>query len=374
MGVKRGYSSIDEFYVSEFLSLKDLKGEAIVIDTQGLLHRMIRENINNPYEFYLQMINFIEKMAKNQIIPIFVFDGITNLDKTSKSIIMRRKAKAELNQLLVDSENTDSEKIDSENTDSEKPDKITILKKKASNIPMWIINECKHLFNSLDCIYIHINNYEGDQIMAQIIKHNLIKYVYSEDFDMLLFDIPYVLKSLDYINDIFKLYIKKNLLVALDVSSLEIIDIAFLTGTDFNCRLYKSSFKSNLEIIKKYRTIENFKDNLETINLEREEGSKILLPTYNFDFKLVKDYFTLENIDDATITVINSKLDSYFDKKTKNQNDDTNTDIDVINTDNIIRCFEKLKMFKLTDYINYKYTLKLHNYCKLHFGISLVLK
>ena len=232
---------------------------------------------------------------------------------------------------------------------------------------MWIINECKNLFDSLDCVYIHIDNYEGDQIMAEIIKSNLIKYVYSEDFDMLLFDIPYVLKSLDYINDTFKLYNKQKILEVLNVSTEELIDIAFLTGTDFNCRLYKSTFNSNLKIIQEYKTIENFKANLKKINLERKEGCKILLPTYNFDDELVKAYFTLKNIDSVTTTEIKSKLDNYFDKKSKNKNDIFG--IDVSNMDNIKKCFTKLKSIKLTDYISYKYTLKLSNYCKMHFGI-----
>jgi hypothetical protein len=415
MGVKGGYASIDGVYESETRSLKDLKGECIVIDTQGLLHRMMRENIKNPYEFYLQMINFIEKMKKYETIPVFVFDGITQLVKSQKNTNIRQKANLSLKNILkeiIDTEKSDSEKSDteksdseksdseksdteksdseksdseksdteksdteksdseksaSEKSDSEKSDKITTLIKKACNIPLWVINECKKLFDSLDCVYIHIDNYEGDQIMAEIIKSNLIKYVYSEDFDMLLFDIPYVLKSLDYINDTFKLYNKQKILEVLNVSTEELIDIAFLTGTDFNCRLYKSTFNSNLKIIQEYKTIENFKANLKNINSERKEGCKILLPTYNFDDELVKSYFTLKNIDCVTTTEIKSKLDNYFDKKSKNKNDISS--MDVSNMDNIKKCFTKLKSIKLTDYISYKYTLKLSNYCKMHFGI-----
>jgi hypothetical protein len=359
MGIKRGYSTVDEFYKSESINLKDLTDETIVIDTQGLLHRMIRENISNKYEFYLQMINFIEKFKRFNIKLIFVFDGKTNLVKSEKTINMRKKAQVNLNKLLEEND----EQNDSENN-KEKSDKLTILKKKACNIPIWIINECKKLFDSLDCIYIHVDNYEGDQIIAQIIKSNLIKYVYSEDFDMLLFDIPYVLKSLDYINNTFKLYNKIKLLESLNISSSQLIDVAFLTGTDFNCGLYKSTFNSNLEIIKEYVTIENFKSNLIKINSKRKEGCMIILPSYNFDYKLVKNYFTLENIDDKTNISINSKLDTYFDIKYKyNKND-------LIKINDILKCFEKLKTISVSSYINYKYSLKLTNYCKEHFGIS----
>ena len=363
MGIKGGYITVDEFYKNESINLKDLTGESIVIDTQGLLHRMIRENIYNSYEFYLQMINFIEKLKRFDIKPIFVFDGTSQLVKSPKNSNMRKKAKDTLNILLEEpKEQIDSEKSDSDNekSDNEKSDKITILKKKASNIPIWIINECKKLFDSLDCIYIHVDNYEGDQIIAQIIKSNLIKYVYSEDFDMLLFDIPYVLKSLDYINNTFKLYNKIKVLESLNISSSQLIDVAFLTGTDFNCGLYKSTFNSNLEIIKEYVTIENFKSNLIKINSKRKEGCMIILPSYNFDYKLVKNYFTLENIDDKTNISINFKLDSYC---------DIISNI-ITNKNNISKCFEKLKVISLSSYINYKYSLKLSNYCKAHFGIS----
>ena len=364
MGVKRGYSSIDAVYESETRSLKELQGEPIVIDTQGLLHRMMRENIKNPYEFYLQMINFIEKMKKYQTIPVFVFDGHTQLVKSQKNTNIRKKAQLNLKNILKE----DSEKRDSEKSESNHSDKMATLSKKACNIPLWIINECKNLFDSLDCIYIHIDNYEGDQIMAEIIKSNLIKYVYSEDFDMLLFDIPYVLKRLDYINDTFKLYNKQKILEVLNVSTEELIYVAFLTGTDFNCRLYKSTFNSNLKIIQKYKTIKNFKDNFEKINTENKEGCKILLPIYNFDDELVKAYFTLENIDGVTTIEIKSKLDNYFDKKSKNKNDST-INVSDSDMDNIKKCFTKLKYINLTDYISYKYTLKLSNYCKMHFGI-----
>ena len=374
MGIKRGFATIEEYYTPESINLKDLKEEYIVIDTQGLLHRMIRENINNKHEFLLQMINFLEKFERFKIRPIFVFDGKTNLVKSPKNINMRKKAESHLNILLDFTKEQEINTTERE-TNTEIIDKISTLKKKSLNIPIWIINECKDLFDSLDCIYIHSYDYEGDQIMSQIIKSNLIKYVYSEDFDMLLFDIPYVLKSLDYNNDKFKLYNKVKLLEALELSSEQLIDVAILTGTDFNCGLYKSTFKSNLEIIKQYETIDNFKSNLETINLNRKEGFKILLPTYNFDYNLVTKYFTLKNIDYTTILLIKSKIGSYLDKKSKYNNETENNSkvVNETNVTNVNKYFEKIKTINLSSYSTYKYTLKLSNYCKEHFGIVITI-
>ena len=177
-------------------------------------------------------------------------------------------------------------------------------------------------------------------------------------------DVKYILKGLNFMKDTIKLYDRKDILKNLNITSNQLIDIAFLTGTDYNYGLYKSSMDSNLELIKKYETIEEIISNIELINIDRKENCKILIPAYNFDYKLVRNIFTLQNIDDKLSSNIVNYINHYNITIKENKQS-------LINIFNIKKILNYIKFITEDQFASTKYSKKFSNYCYLHFGINI---
>ena len=369
MGGNKGYTFIVNTYKNknkkiEEIHLKTLHGNIIAVDFTGMLHRFARQNIHNENHYILEVINIIEKFKQYNIIPLFVIDGRPIPEKTITGKKIKQKKQDILNKLL--NENTKEAATEEEATEEDTTEeKINKLKKRCFSIRKEDIDKCKNIFDKLNCLYIHINNYEADPILSLLVKLNIAKYVYSEDFDMCLYtDIKYILKGLDYNNNTIKLYDKKDILQNLNITSSQLIDIAFLTGTDYNYGLYKSTMDSNLELIKTYETIEKFILNIDLINIDRKENCKILIPTYNFNYELVRSIYTLKNVHESVSSNIIKYMNNYNSSIKKNKNTMNN----IFNVKSIL---EYITSITEDTFVINKYSGKLINYCKLHFGINI---
>ena len=122
MGIKSAFRNLHKLYTPKDAKLVDLNGETILIDLQGLLHRMLRENIDSPEDYILQLINFIEKFENYNSKPIFVFDGRPNDSKKIKTVKTRQNAERKLKSISTDTVTDTSLTID-------KYMKISLLKK-----------------------------------------------------------------------------------------------------------------------------------------------------------------------------------------------------------------------------------------------------
>ena len=85
---------------------------------------------------------------------------------------------------------------------------------------------------------ISLLSYEDFDNFDYKLKCDYVEYIYNN-----------INKILEKIIDTIKLYDKKDILKNLNITSNQLIDIAFLTGTDYNYGLYKSSMDSNFELI-----------------------------------------------------------------------------------------------------------------------------
>ena len=368
MGVKKGYVFFDKF--TKTINFKELSNQIIAIDFNGLLHRFMRKQISIENHYILEIINIIEKFNKYNIVPLFVIDGKPIPEKNNKNKKIRDKAIDKAINILdnhdkLEHNNLDNNLVHNLDHNLDHSNEIKKLIKKSISIKKEDIDKCKDILKKLDCFYIHINDYEADTILALLVKFKIIKYVYSEDFDMCLYsDIQYILKSLDYDKDTFKFYDKTEILLLLNISSSEFIDIGFLTGTDFNHGLYKSTMATNLGLIRQYKTIENIISNIDIININRPDNYKILIPTYNFNYELVRGIYNLNNINEKTYMKVLKYNNEY--NISKNENKNTLSNLFSINS--------------ILDYIDCitpdiisknKYCKKIINYCYRHFGIKI---
>jgi len=375
MGVKKGNSLINKY--GKTISLNTLRDTIIIVDLFYLLHKFIRLDISKPHYYILELINFIEKFKYYGIKPIFVIDGRPPIEKTTKLKRSREKSTDKLTELLKNDDiNTDTI------TDTKKTDSLL---KKSMRVTPEHINKCKELFNRLDCLYIHINNCEGDTVIAELAS--LLQkdvngmedvYVYSADFDMFLYvDIKYILKELDFEKNTFKLYVKKDILNDLNISNDELIISGFLSGTPLNCGLYKATMESSIELNKCYgpfKSLDDFITSLPRINNDRVENQKILLPTYNFidRYELVINTFNLKNTSSFTRTSINK----FISEKIKIIQGDNNTNTHkntLLNLFNVKFILEYIQSITKDSYLIQKYSDKIIFYSYLHFGFNILL-
>ena len=379
MGVKKGSTLINKY--GKTISLETLRDTIVIIDFFYLLHKFIRLDISKPHYYILELINFIEKFKYYGIKPIFVIDGRPPVEKTTKLKRAREKSTVKLTELLNSDENS-TESTDTYTTNIKKGN--TLLKKSMQVTPEHI-NKCKELFNKLDCLYLHINNCEGDTVISELAyllqkDNNVMKnvYVYSADFDMFLYvDIKYILKELDFDKDTFKIYIKKDILNDLNITDEELIISGFLSGTPLNCGLYRATMESSITLNKKYgpfKTLNDFITALPRINNDKEENHKILIPSYNFidRYELVINTFNLKNTSSFTrksiIKFINDNVNIIQEEKYKTKHKNT-----LSNLFNVKYVLEYIQTISQDSYIIRKYSEKVILYSYLHFGFNIVL-
>jgi len=289
-----GMKSVNVRHLSKFT------GKTIAVDFTNQLYRFLyRSNKENVY--LLEFINLIHKFQKYDINLIFVFDGKPTDEK--QYVIDHRKEYREKLQKKIDdiTENSDSS--------DESLEIITHLTKKTNTIKSSHIVKCKELFDILGVSYIHVENVEADAIFRYLLDNNYADACFSGDMDLLAYGCHTILKDLDYRNDTI-LHIDYHLLLnELEVSSEQFLFACILSGTDYNNSLKRSKFEINLELIKKYKTIDSIINNLDDINSVLPEEFHKSLPK-RFDWKKTYEVFT-ETISLNAQTEIIESMD-YF--------------------------------------------------------------
>jgi len=335
-------AGIEEVHLSMF------SGQTIAFDFTNQLYRFLYRN-NDQNSYILEFINLIHKFQKYKINLIFVFDGKPIDEK--QYVIEHRKAYREK---LI-------KKIDkmTENSDSsdEYADTIKHLSKKTNCIKIGYILECKKLFDILGIAYIHIEYIEADPIFRYLLDNNFADACFSGDMDVVAYGCHTILNSLDYRKDIVHIIKYDLLLEELGVSSEEFLYTCILSGTDYNNSLKRSKFEINLELIKKYKTIEGIMNNLEEINNPLPDEYKKGFPK-RFDWE---NTFALFN-EDISIDVeihIGASIIYFQNNKIKKTTKTINKIQEYINN-NIINIDKDWKYIrKFTEFLKLKYDIEL---------------
>lgn len=290
MGVKGLNAFINKltnnFKSTQITRLAAFSGKTIAFDFTNQLYRFIyRSAAANSY--LLEFINLIHKFQKYNINLIFVFDG-KPIDEKQYVIDHRKEYREKLIKKIEEitvnlTENSDSS--------DESTETIIHLTKKTNTIKTSYIIKCKELFDILGVSYIHVENVEADAIFRHLLDNNYADACFSGDMDVLAYGCHTILKDLDYRNDTVVHIDYNNLLNELQVSSDQFLYACILSGTDYNNSLKRSKFEINLELSRKYNTIDNIINNLTEINSTLPEEFHKSLPK-RFDWKNTYEVFT----------------------------------------------------------------------------------
>ncbi|MFW9805420.1 MAG: flap endonuclease-1 [Candidatus Thorarchaeota archaeon] len=261
MGTKLG-----DIVDAKAISLSDLSGKKLAIDAFNTIYAFlssIRQPDGTPLTdrhgrvtshlsgMFYRNINLLE----NGIYPLYVFDG-----EAPKLKAKEQQKRREIRESAYVEWQTAKEEGRIEDA----------LKaaKGSSRLTTPMIDECKELLTALGIPVIQAPS-EGEALAAQMAREGLVWASASQDNDSLLYNCPRMIRNLslsgrrrggrsktpkmitpELIN------LDENLRL-LEVTRVQLIDIAILIGTDYNDSLTGIGPKTALKLVKKHGSLED---------------------------------------------------------------------------------------------------------------------
>jgi flap endonuclease-1 len=225
------------------ISLNELRGKTIVVDTSIYLYKYLSEEALVEGFYHL-----ITKLRQFSIIPLFVFDGKPPAEKQNELIERKQrkeKAKHEYDNLL--------QKYEKEQNPRKK---ITIktslenLKRQFVKVTHDDIIMVKSLMHSYGVSYIDANG-EADVLCAAIVNMGKAYACLSEDMDMFVYGCKQVLRYLSLLNSTVVKYDTSVILNDLGMTYEDFKDICIITGCDY-VKKHQRCINTTIEIFKRY--------------------------------------------------------------------------------------------------------------------------
>jgi len=283
-----GIKNLNKFFALHLknpLTIKDistnsLKDKVIAIDSSIYLYKFICAIKNNCTDLYSvdgQVITHIQailtklfSLLKRKIKPIFVFDGKPPEAKNDVSQARSEKksvAKSKIDKCRIRiSEIRKIMKTPPESTEdiehykrlfTEFMEMRNTLKKALKSNAGFSTDQsedCKELLKVIGIPYINSLE-EADPQCSYLVKSGLAFAVASEDMDILTFGADKLITSLTS-KDVCKIYDLKLILIDLEITYSQFVDICILLKCDYTCTIRGLGLKNILSQIKKHKNIE----------------------------------------------------------------------------------------------------------------------
>jgi len=271
------------------VSLKELSGKTVVIDTSIYLYKFIAENA-----LLKNMKLFVSILKSYNIKPIFIFDGKPPPEK--RELLLKRyfeKKEAEQKYLIL--QNKLLEQIDDLEKNKEMITEMENLKGQFIRISDEDIQKTKELLESFGIVYYDAPS-EADELCAHFVKSGEAWACISDDMDMFIYGCSYIVRNINLKYKSAVLYDRQTILADLGMSEKNFCEILVLSGTDYNINS-KTSLNETIKWFNEYK-----KSNY----ISKKKGLQILefyewlykytkyIDDYN---KLIKTYQMFQNVD-----------------------------------------------------------------------------
>ena len=297
------------------ISLCELSGKKIVVDTSIYLYRFLGENalLEN---FYLMISIFRE----HNIIPLFVFDG--KPPKEKEDLLKQRKLGKKEAETKYKELKTKLEDV-SEDEKKELEDTMLSLKKEFIRLHHTDIENVKLLIQAYGVSYIEAPG-EADKLCAKMVCKHKAYACLSEDMDLFVYGCPRVLRYLSLLKKKVVMYDLKGMLNDMKMTFDEFQSICIVSGTDYNLDMENNTnLTQTLKHFKKYKQLSNQYSDISTNilndinidtgkkynnkNINKNNYKKICTENYNHisfyewleeNTKYIKNCMELYNIQD----------------------------------------------------------------------------
>lgn len=304
--------------------LSSYNGMIVGIDLSIFLYKYLYRN-NDHIE---GLTRLILRLLKNNIYPVFVFDG--KPPKEKDEILQERKQKREflfmkkeILELIKDNKDETKENIcqkvesyikDNNENFKIQDDKLELyltvnfdydeeidkINKKIITIKTHHIDNAKKLFDYFGVSYIHAPC-EAESLLAVLCKKKIIDCCITEDMDILANGCQIFLKNFSADKNYVDEYCLEGILENLEMSYDQFIDLCILCGCDYTTKIYGIGHVNAYKLIKKYDNIEGILKNINTM-------SKFKVPD-DFDYVSARNLFNNPfNYDEIKNYVVELKM------------------------------------------------------------------
>ena len=286
--------------------LNSYNGMIIGVDLSIFLYKYLYRNDDHIEG----LTRFILKLLKNNIYPVFVFDGKPPKEKGETLQERKQKReflfmKKEIIELIRDNDKDDkivlhnkiNDYIQNNNQKFKiQDDKLQIylsdtfnydeelekINKKIIIIKSHHINNAKKLFDLFGVSYIHAPC-EAESLLAVLCKKKIIDSCITEDMDILANGSPTFLKNFSADKNYVDEYCLEGILKNLDITYDQFVDLCILCGCDYTSKIYGIGYVNAYKLIYKYKNIEGILENIKSM-------SKFKVPS-DFDYKCARKLF-----------------------------------------------------------------------------------
>ena len=222
------------------ISLFDLRGKTIVIDTSIYMYRFKCDDM-----LIEGMYQMLSQFKYYNINPVFIFDGKPPEDKRDV-LQQRQELKRESEHRYYEVKEQLANCIHTEKLKNE----LDTLRKKFVRISKGDTENVKKLLLLMGVSYYECDG-EADAICAHMVQSNLAYACLSEDTDMFVYGTKRVLRYLSLLKSTVVMYDIKGVLSTLQLTFKEFQDICVVSGSDYN-KKDALDFKGSLHNFIKY--------------------------------------------------------------------------------------------------------------------------
>ena len=292
------------------ITFSELNGKKIVIDTSIYMYRFSSERclIDSMY----QMISLFKM---NGIIPIFVFDGPSPVEK--KELIKQRREEKQISETKYKELHYKLKDVNDYEERKEINNELDSLKKKFVRLKREDINNVKNLLTLYGVTYYEADG-EADKLCAKLVTEKHAYACLSEDMDLFVYGCDKVLRYISLLNSTFVLYDLNKILECLDLSFTHFKEICVISGTDYTCHYNDSlscnsinpnnsinpiNFYKTLQYYEKYKLYINDQNENENEN-ENENGFYDWVnehTNYINNYEELQKIYNMFSLDDITV-------------------------------------------------------------------------
>jgi 5'-3' exonuclease len=257
-------------------------GKHIAIDANFFLFKYKAAHKNL---FVEQSLKFVRLLTEHNISLSFVFDGESPVEKTNEKEKRNQKRK-----IYVEKVERLEYCLDHyEKTKTILPELLNINKN--PNVPFSFYNAKLHVAKMKTCILnISIDDYknfkdmltkekisiitaqgEAEVLCSEMVKNNKAAGVFTQDTDVLACCVPVMITELNSYTKKFTVVYLENILKQLELDKQSWLDFCIMCGTDFNSNIENIGPVKSLNLIKKYKTIEEINKNEKKSFLKKHE-------------------------------------------------------------------------------------------------------
>ncbi len=287
----------------ETKTLQNYVNQTFAVDTSIYLYKYLANNNLSYLELFLKQILLFKKYS---IKLIYVFEGKPPKEKNRTLIIRKNnkdKIKHEIDELILlkNKDDIDDETLILLESEIEKK------KKKCINISSSHVDNLKLLFDYLNISYIDAPG-EAEVFCVNLINNGIASACLSEDYDVLANGGRIFLKNLNLYKENVIEYDLNNILIKMNITHNQFIDICILTGCDYVSKIQKIGPILGYKLIQKHSNIENI------IDFFKKNNKFEISEDFENNFNYARNLFICKVEYDYQNIIINNNNKYNFDK------------------------------------------------------------